>query len=214
VAGGHLTDPNTTDSKYFSLVSLRIMRVAIAAGELNGLFLMAGDISSAYLEAFTLEKVCFIAGPEFGPLSGHHLTIVRAFYGLHTSGSHWQNHFDDVIHLLGFILCKADPDVWMHDCITHYEYVLVNVDDILFIGKELQQFFYSIINEHGFKLKGVGTPKYHLRGDFYRNADGTLAWGAHSYASKISGDNQDFAQNTSMNRVDQTMGEVKLNRNI
>jgi Reverse transcriptase (RNA-dependent DNA polymerase) len=47
VAGGHLTDPNTTDSKYSSVVSLRRMRIAIAAGELNNLFMMVGDISSA-----------------------------------------------------------------------------------------------------------------------------------------------------------------------
>jgi hypothetical protein len=34
-------------------------------------------------------------------------------------------------------------------------------------------------------LKGVGTSKYLLGGDFYRNLDGTLAWGAHSYVSKM-----------------------------
>jgi hypothetical protein len=34
-------------------------------------------------------------------------------------------------------------------------------------------------------LKGVSTPKYHLGGDFYRDSDGTLAWGAHLYISKL-----------------------------
>jgi hypothetical protein len=63
------------------------MRIAIAAGELNNLFMMVGDISLAYLEAFTLEKVCFIAGPEFVPLEGNLLTIVRAIYRLRTSGA-------------------------------------------------------------------------------------------------------------------------------
>jgi hypothetical protein len=33
-----------------------VLRIAIAAGELNNLFMIVGDISSAYLEAFTLEK--------------------------------------------------------------------------------------------------------------------------------------------------------------
>jgi hypothetical protein len=41
------------------------MRIAIVAGKVNNLFIMVGDISSAYLEAFTNEKVCFIASPEF-----------------------------------------------------------------------------------------------------------------------------------------------------
>jgi hypothetical protein len=44
--------------------------------------MMVGNISSAYLEALALEKVCFRPGPEFGPLEGHLLTIVRALYGL------------------------------------------------------------------------------------------------------------------------------------
>ena len=44
------------------------MRIAIAAAELNTLEIMVGDVSSAYIEAYTQEKVCFIAGPEFGPL--------------------------------------------------------------------------------------------------------------------------------------------------
>jgi hypothetical protein len=86
---------------------------------------------------------------------------------------------------MGFSPSKADSDVWIHNCITHYEYVLVKVDDIMFVGKEPQQFFNSLINEHGFKLKGLGTPKYHLGGDYYCYSDGTLAWGDQSYVSKI-----------------------------
>jgi hypothetical protein len=66
----------------------------------------------------------------------------------------------------------------MRDCKTHYEYVLVYVDDILFIGKEPQQFFDYLINDHGFKLTGVGIPRYHLGGDIYRDSDSIFAWGA------------------------------------
>jgi hypothetical protein len=36
---------------------------------------MVGDISSAYQEAYTKEKVCFTAGPEFGTLTGHSFII-------------------------------------------------------------------------------------------------------------------------------------------
>jgi hypothetical protein len=68
---------------------------------------------------------------------------------------------------MGFSPSKTDPDGWMHICITHYEYVLVYVDDNMFIGKEPQQFFDSLINEHGFKLTGFGTPTCHLGGYFY-----------------------------------------------
>jgi hypothetical protein len=57
VDGGHITDPNTTDNTNSSVVSLRSMRVAIVAGELNEPDIMVGDVSSAYLEAYTQERV-------------------------------------------------------------------------------------------------------------------------------------------------------------
>ena len=184
VAGGHLTDPNI-DGTYSGVVSLRTMRIALVAAELNQLDTMVGDVTSAYLEAFTQEKVCFIAGPEFGPLQGHLLIIERALYGLRTSGARWHDRLADVLRNMGYFQCKADPDLWIKDCGTHYEYVLVYVDDLMCIGKNPQQFFDSLINEYNFKLKGVGQPSYHLGGDFFRDADGTLAWGAKSYVKKI-----------------------------
>jgi hypothetical protein len=40
------------------------MHIAIVASELNNLDIMVGNVSSAYLEAYTQEKVCFQAGQE------------------------------------------------------------------------------------------------------------------------------------------------------
>jgi hypothetical protein len=77
--------------------------------------MIVGDISSAYLEAFTLEKVCLIAGPEFLPLEGHLLTIVRALYVLRTIGARWHDRFADVLHLMGFHLPRQ---IQMCGCIT------------------------------------------------------------------------------------------------
>jgi Reverse transcriptase (RNA-dependent DNA polymerase) len=179
-----LTDPNTTDNTYSSVVSLRSKRTAIAAAELNELDIMVGDVSSAYLEAYTQEKVCFIAGPEFGPLEGHNFVIVRVLYGLRTAGARWHDRYADVMRIMDFYPCKADPDVWMKDSDTHYEYVLVYVNDLMFLNKKPQGFFDSLTTEHGFKLKGVGKPSYHLGGDFSCDSDGTLAWGAQSYVEK------------------------------
>jgi hypothetical protein len=76
VAGGHLTEPNMEGS-YYSVVSLRSrsLRICLAAAELNRLRTMVGNIFSAYLDAYTKEKVCFTAGPEFGILEGHTFII-------------------------------------------------------------------------------------------------------------------------------------------
>ena len=81
VADGHLTDvPN--ESVYSSVVSLRGLRILLVLAELNGIEIWGTDIGNAYLEAFTSEKVCIFAGPEFGPLEGHLLLIHKALYGL------------------------------------------------------------------------------------------------------------------------------------
>ena len=51
---------------YSSVISLKGMRIAIMMGEVNDQKSMVGDVGNAYVEAFTKEKVCFIAGAAFG----------------------------------------------------------------------------------------------------------------------------------------------------
>ena len=89
VAGGHMT-ATPIDSVYSSIVSLRGVRIIVFLVDLNGLETWVTDIGNAYLESNTAEKVFIIAGPEFGPqLQGHTLVIVKALYGLKSSGQRW-----------------------------------------------------------------------------------------------------------------------------
>jgi hypothetical protein len=55
-----------------------------------------------------------------------------------------------------FFPCKADPDVWMKDCGTHYEYVCVYVDDLAVMMKDPSAFFAELRARKKYKLKGVG----------------------------------------------------------
>ena len=88
VAGGHLTPP-PVESVYSGVVSMRDLRIVIFLSELNDLEVYGADVGNAYLEATTKEKVCFKAGPEFGDLKGHTMIILKALYGLKTSGKRW-----------------------------------------------------------------------------------------------------------------------------
>ena len=72
--------------------------------ELNGLETWATDIASAYLEAYTDEKVYIIAGPEFGDLEDHTLIIEKALYGLRTSGQGWHDRLAACLENEGFKL--------------------------------------------------------------------------------------------------------------
>jgi len=61
VAGGHMTSL-TSESAYSIVVSIRSLRLALLAAELNNLSMWAGHIGTAYLEAYTREMVYFVAG--------------------------------------------------------------------------------------------------------------------------------------------------------
>jgi hypothetical protein len=122
LADGHLTDV-PLGSVYSGVVSLKGLRAMLFIAELNQLPIWSTDIGNAYLEANTQEKVCITAGPEFGPLQNHTLIIVKALYGLRSSGLRWHEKFADCLRNEGFLPCKVKPDIWMRDKGDHYEYV-------------------------------------------------------------------------------------------
>ena len=72
VAAGHLTEV-PVESMYSGVISLQGIRLMIFLAELNQMEAWGTDISSAYLEAFTKEKLFIKAGPEFGDQEGHSL---------------------------------------------------------------------------------------------------------------------------------------------
>ena len=67
VADGHLTK-EPVESIYSGVVSLRSLRMVVFLSQLNDLEIWGADVGNAYLEAYTDEKLCIIAGPEFKEL--------------------------------------------------------------------------------------------------------------------------------------------------
>ena len=175
VAGGHLT-ATPVDSVYSSVVSLRGIRMLTFLAEHNDLELWATDIGNAYLESFTKEKVYIKAGAEFGDREGHYLVIVKALYGLKSSGLRWHERFADVLRSMDFFPSRAEPDIWMRDKGDHYEYIAVYVDDLLIVSKKAQELIDAFTNDHKFKLKGTGPVSFHLGCDFFRDEDGVLCY--------------------------------------
>jgi Reverse transcriptase (RNA-dependent DNA polymerase) len=100
------------EGSFSSVVSLCSLCICLVAAELNSLQSIVGDISSAYLVAYTKEKVYFTSGPELGVLQGHTFVIEKALYGLYTSGASWHQCIADTLRDLQFTPCLADPDVW------------------------------------------------------------------------------------------------------
>jgi hypothetical protein len=153
VADGQLMDI-PLESMYSGVVSLCGLRIVTFRSELNGLDLWATDISNAYLEAFTMTRNYIIAGPEFGQLEGHYLIIVKALYGLRTSGLHvrWHECFADCLGNEGFSPCKAQPDIWMILNGNLYEYVATYVNDLCLGMLDPKSFTDTLQKKYNFKL--------------------------------------------------------------
>ena len=69
------------------------------------------------------------------------MIIVRALYGLKSSGAGWRDHMVNTVRDGGFKSCYGDPDVWMRPATKpcgeqYYEYVLCYVDVILAVSHE------------------------------------------------------------------------------
>ena len=76
--------------------------------------MLAADIQNVYLNAPTEVKVWFHAGPEWGQHEGKPVLIVRALYGLKSSGQAWRTHFAQSLGSIGFKKSSfANPAVWL-----------------------------------------------------------------------------------------------------
>jgi hypothetical protein len=167
------------------VVSLRGLRIITFLSELIGLDLWATDIGNAYLEAFTMEWNYIIAGPEFGQLEGHYLIIVKALYGLRTSGLRWHEHFANCLHNEGFSPCKAEPDIWMRLNGNLYKYVAMYVNNLCLGMLDPKSFKDTLQKKYNFKLKGTGPIDFHLGQSFSQNDDGEMEISAKCYVDKM-----------------------------
>jgi len=182
VAGGHLTDP-PVESVYSSVVTRESVRIMFLTAALNDLDLLGADVQNAYINTKTEEKVYTTAGPEFGSNQGRPAIIVRALYGLKSSGARWRDHFASILKELGFTNSRADPDVWMHkavkpDGFRYWEYVLCYVDDILIISHAPQGIMDDIAKYVKFKPGSVQPPEHYLGADTFCHTicEGKQVW--------------------------------------
>ena len=186
VADGHLTK-EPVDSIYSGVVSLRSLRMVVFLSQLNNLEIWGADVGNEYLEAYTDEKLCIMAGPEFKELQGHLLIMVKALYGTRSGGARWHDRLFDILQEMKFKPSKADPDVWMRPEPggTCYEYIAVYVDDLAIAAKDSQAFCNELKKKYNLKLKGVGPLEYHLGCTYKKDPDGTLAADPRRYVNKI-----------------------------
>lgn len=84
VGSGHLTE-SSEDISYCGIVSLKNVQVVLFIGALNDLAHF--DIGSAYLEAYTREKLYIIVGSDFKELEGYMLLVNKAVWFMHVGST-------------------------------------------------------------------------------------------------------------------------------
>lgn len=172
VAGGHPTDP-PVESVYSSVVTWESVRIMFLIAALNDLQVIGADIQNAYINARTGEKVYTTAGPEFGSNEGRPAIIVRALYGLKSSGVRWRDHLASIFTQAGFRNSKADPDVWIRKAqkpnkFVYWEYILCYVDDILVVSHDPHCILDTIGKQVALKPGSIGEPKTYLGANISR----------------------------------------------
>ena len=167
VAGGHMTDP-PKESTYSSVVSRDSVRLAFLIAALNDIDILAADVQNAYLNAPTKEKVYFLAGLEFGLQNKDRpVYVVKALYGLKSSGARWRDHMAATIRDMGFRPCLADPDVWMKEGVkpngdTYWQYILCYVDDVLVLSHDPKFIMDQLALKYTLKEGSVKEPDTYL----------------------------------------------------
>jgi hypothetical protein len=82
---------------------------------------------------------------------------------LKTSAARFHEHLSESLLRLGLKKTNHEPDLWMVDKSSHYEYLATNVDDILIWSKDPMASIKSL--EKSYMLKSVGIPEYYLGGN-------------------------------------------------
>lgn len=183
VAGGHTTE-TPSSLTYSSVVSRESVKIAFLVAALNDIDIMSCDIGNAYLNAPCREKIWFVAGPECGQFAGMACKLVRALYGLKSSGAAWRAMFSTFIREgLGFTSTRIDPDVYYRRSVKengepYYEYLLVYVDDVLVVSQAPAEVMKCIGREFQIKNDEYGPPKIYLGAGIskYTLSNGKECW--------------------------------------
>jgi hypothetical protein len=114
-----------------------------------------------------VKKNYTICGPEFVQHEGQIGVIVKALYGLKTSGFQWRVHLAETLREMEFQMCAAANDVWYCSAIKpdnteYYEYVLVYTDDILAISHAPMQILTCLNQHYVIKPGSIGPPTQYL----------------------------------------------------
>ncbi len=124
------------------------------------------------------EKIWFEGSVETGEDRGKVLIVMRALYGLKSSGAAWRADLAATLRDMNFTSSQADPDVWIRSAATHYDMVFVYVDDILVFAKDPKTTMNELGKLYELKPESVHEPDMYLGANMEKVQlpDGKVEW--------------------------------------
>ena len=161
VNGGHVTDASMYDS-YAATIHTENIRLLLHIVASNNLNILTGDITTAYINAYTEEKIYSSAGPEFGAKEGYRVIVKKALYGLKTSAHNWFHHFATTLREMDFKQSKLDGAIWYchREDKSGYDYIGHHVDDFIIIADDPDPYMKYIKTKY--EVSGDDIPEFYL----------------------------------------------------
>eukprot|EP00435_Cladocopium_sp_Y103_P066502 s684_g28.t1 len=135
-----------------------VLRTLLTLAGHNGRIDLTGDISTAFLHAAAATADLYMHPPKefYKPEDNIVWKLLKAIYGygLRSSPKAWQKHLAEVLQQIGLQRITAEPNIYMttsRNC-----FVLVYVDDLLFLGEEQINTLFKEIQQHPL-LRPTGT---------------------------------------------------------
>ena len=154
---------------------------------------------------------------------GEVLIVTCALYGLKSSGAAWRADLATMLRELQFTPTQANPYVWIRSSGTHYDLVLVYVDDILILVKNPKLTMDDLGKQYELKPESVKEPDIYFGADMEKvqlpNGRVELAMSSRTYVknsvkvveSLIAEDDPEAKLNTTARNPCPTGYKPKLN---
>ena len=163
VAGGNRA-PECDGEVHSGVVGMDAVRLTFLHASLNNPNACAADIGNTFLCAKCKEKLCVVAGDDFGSeFKGEPLILNKGLYGIHSASAGFHEHLSRKLPSMGHKPSHADFNLWIRDEGDCHSLMAACADDVLVSHKDPMSIINKLKKDH--MLKGAGTPECHLGGN-------------------------------------------------
>ena len=99
---------------YSSAVDRYVVRIAFALSDINDIDIWACGIGNAYINEKYREKIWAKSSTDFGNEKEKVVKVIRALYGLKSSGTVWRAMMSETLLDLDYKNSRSDMYVWMN----------------------------------------------------------------------------------------------------